>query len=182
VKDCPICKHSDREKIERVLFKVGPDDASLTLEKIAEEFEVNVEDLRRHSLFHTPYGSDGTDSIVRRLKIHEADLLGEAAQEYAVTLKQVGKRIRGSMNRGEAGDDPTFEKCLTKPVADLYLGCGDTLQKTVKAIADIDHLLNGPKDDGLSGLTTLANALQASRQAFSPVTTNDSGEDADSEA
>lgn len=141
---------------------MAPSDSSLTLEKIAEEFEVSVEDLQRHTLFHTPYGSEGTDSIVRRIKMRELDLLGEAAQEYANTLMSVGGRIRGYVT--DDTDSLAFEKMLGKSQVDLYLGCGDNLQKTVKAIADIDNLLNGPKDDGLAGLQALASAISASRR------------------
>lgn len=163
MKKCTVCDHEHREKIEQALFKMAPEGSSVTLEKIAEEFEVSVEDLQRHMLFHTPYGaeSDG-DSIVRRIKMREVDLLGEAAREYSNTLKYAGARIRGYLK--ESSDTMTFEKMLGKPQVDLYLGCGDNLQKAVKAIADIDNLLNGPKDDGLQGLAALANAIHNSRQ------------------
>lgn len=163
MKPCTVCDSKHRKKIERALFKVAPEGSSLTLENIAEEFEVSVEDLRRHILYHTPYGcEEGSDSIVRRMKTREADLLGEVAQEYSDTLKMVGGRIRSYIEDDDSGT--TFEKKLSKSSVDLYLGCGDNLQKTVKAIADIDNLLNGPKDDGLQGLAALANAIHSSRQ------------------
>lgn len=163
MKSCTVCDSLHRKKIEQALFKMAPEGSSLTLENIAEEFEVPVEDLRRHMLFHSPYGCDeGTDSIVRRMKTREADLLGEAAREYADTLKQVGERIRGYIVQDD--DGATFEKKLSKASVDLYIGCGANLQKTVQAIADIDNLLNGPKDDGLQGLAALANAIHSSCQ------------------
>ena len=52
----------------------------------------------------------------------------------------------------------------TKPVVDLYIGSADGLRRTVQTIADVNQLLNGPKDDGLSGLGALAKALDMSRQ------------------
>lgn len=163
MKKCAVCIHECREKIERALFKMTPEGSSLTLEKIAEEFEVPVEDLQRHMLFHTPYGADkDSDSIVRRTKLRELDLLGDVAQEYAETLRQVGSRIRGYIKDSE--DGAAFEKKLGKPQVDLYIGCGDNLQRTVRVIAEIDNLLNGPKDDGLQGLAALANAIHTSRQ------------------
>ena len=165
MKKCAVCEHSDREKIERVLFKMTPEGSSFTVEKIAEEFDVTPEDLKRHMLFHSPYGAEeGSDSIVRRTKLRELDLLGEVALEYAATLKQVGSRIRGYTTDVE---ENVFEKKISKASVDLYLGCGDNLQKTVKSIADIDNLLNGPKDDGLAGLQALAAAINVSRQMAS---------------
>ena len=162
MKNCSICEHTQREKIEWALFKVTPEGSSLTLEKIAEEFEVSVEDLRRHMLFHTPFGDEGNDSIIRQIKMREADLLGEAAQEYVGTMKLLGRQIRGYMS--DEGPKRMIDKMLGKPQVDLYLGCGENLQKTVKTIADINNLLNGPKDDGLSGLQALAAAINSSRQ------------------
>lgn len=164
MKKCAICDHPLREKIEQALFKVAPEGSSVTTEAIAEEFEVSVDDLRRHMMFHTPMGEEGADSIVRRSKIREMELLGAAAQEYMGTLSQVGARIRGYATEE---DSTAFEKKISKPTVDLYLGCGDNLQKTVRALADVDNLLNGPKDDGLQGLAALADVIHQSRQAVS---------------
>lgn len=163
MKNCMICDHAHREDIERALFNMSPENSSLTLEKISEEFEVPVSDLQRHSLFHSPYGAiEGSDSIVRRMKLREMDLLGEASREYYDTMKMVGNRIRKFAKNSDCDEDSMFERRVTKSIVDLYLGCGENLQKTTRTIADIDHMLNGPKDDGLSGLTALAQALQGS--------------------
>ncbi len=161
MKKCSICDHPLRGKIEQALFKVAPEGSSITTEAIAEEFEVSVDELRRHMMFHTPMGSDGVDSIVRRSKLREMELLGVAAREYLGTLEQVGARIRGYT---ADVDSSAFEKKLGKPTVDLYLGCGDNLQKTMRALAEVDNLLNGPKDDGLAGLSALANAIRQSRE------------------
>lgn len=163
MKACTICNHDHREKIENILFKMGPKGSSVTLDKIAEEFEVAPSELQRHILFHTPYGSEeGSDSLIRRIKMHEVDLLGESAREYMTTLKEVGLRIR---NYTRDIDENAMEKKLSKPTVDLYLGCGENVRTTVRAIADIDNLLNGPKDEGISGLLALTQAINASRQA-----------------
>ena len=88
------------------------------------------------------------------------DTLEEVALEYLVTLKNVGRRINKYACEGE--DSVRFEKLLTKPVSDLYLGLGSEIRQTMKAIADIDQLLNGPKTDNTSGLAALAAAITAS--------------------
>ena len=170
MKDCAVCKHPRRVEIENSLFKMVPENATLTLEHLAQEFDVTEQDLRAHALFHTSFNFEPNgDSIVRQIKMREADMLGAAAMEYMTTMQVVGKRIRG-FAKETGGDDVRFEKCLTKPVTDLYIGCGDGLKSAVKALADINQQLNGPKDEGTSGLAALAAALHASR--------NREGEDA----
>lgn len=176
MKACPVCNHEHREAIEHAMFMMTPENASLSIESVAEEFDVAIEDLQRHMLFHSPYGTPkSSDSIVRRVKMQEVDLLGETALEYASTLRSVGARVRGMMSDPE--DPKAFEKRLSKSITDLYLGCGDTLQKTVRAMADIDNLLNGPKDDGVSGLAALAQALQRSKPQESQEPVQETGVD-----
>ena len=163
MKACGICAHPQRVEIENALFKMAPENSTLTLEKIAGEFGVTEEDLRVHALFHTSFNFEpGGDSIVRQIKMREADMLGAAAMEYMTTMQVVGRRIRKFASES-ADDDVRFEKCLTKPVTDLFIGCGDGLKGAVKALADINQQLNGPKDEGTSGLAALAAALHASR-------------------
>lgn len=162
MKTCSICVHPQRVNIENALYKITPENSELTLERIAIEYDVPEADLRTHALFHTPFNFEPNgDSIVRQIKMREAEMLGQAALEYMTTMQVVGKRIRGY-----AQDDTTdvkFEKLLTKPVVDLYIGSGDGLKGTVKALADVNQLLNGPKDDGSSGLAALAAVLNASK-------------------
>lgn len=158
--ECAVCNSEHREEIEQRMFQTPG--ATGELEKISEEYNVSVEDLQRHALFHAPQGSEGSDSLVRQIKMRETDMLAEAAADYMSTLQVVGKRIRqraGSDNP----EDVTFERALTKPVVELYTGCGSELRGNVKAIADINQQLNGPKDDGSAGLLALAEALRSSR-------------------
>lgn len=163
MKTCGICVHPQRVSIENALFKMTPENATLTLEKIAKQYNVSEEDLREHALFHTSFNFEPNgDSIVRQIKMREADMLGAAAMEYMTTMQVVGSRIR-KFAQESADDDVRFEKCLTKPVADLFIGCGDGLKSTVKALADINQQLNGPKDEGVSGLAALAAAINSSR-------------------
>lgn len=161
--DCAICNHPQREAIENALFKMVPENATLTLEELAKQFDVTEEELREHALFHTSFNFEPNgDSIVRQIKMREADMLGAAALDYMSTMQVVGKRIR-HYAQDDLDDDLKFTKLLTKPVADLYIGCGDGLKGTVKALADINQLLNGPKDEGVSGLAALAAALNSSK-------------------
>ena len=161
MKKCTVCGHALRENIERVLFRAAKnkEQDGLTLEQISAEFDVPVEDLRRHAIFHSALGSE--DSLVRQIHMREADLLAETVMDNAMTMKAVGARLRDSMNDDDP-DSVQFERRASKSVVDLYVGASEGVRKGVAAIADINQLLNGPKDDGLSGLTALANVLHGS--------------------
>ena len=49
-----------------------------------------------------------------------------------------------------------------KQLVDLYLGVGKEIRDTVKAIVEMDQLLNGPKDENVTGLMALAEAIRGS--------------------
>ena len=167
-KDCPICVHPEREKIEAVLYRVTPDNAEEVLQKLSDAYDIDVEAFETHAMFHasldlTPAGEQ--TSIVRQLKLREIDMLAQCAKDYADTMSLLGARIRAKARNAsdkDGLDDMRFERSMTKPFVELYLGCGDNVRKTVKDIADINQILNGPKDDGLSGLGALAAAIHKS--------------------
>ena len=161
MKKCTVCDHAHREKIERALFRAAKnkEQGGLTLEQISEEFDVSVEDLQRHALFHSALGAE--DSLIRQIHMREADILAETIMDNALTMKAVGARLRDSM-KDDDPDSVQFERRASKSVVDLYVGASEGVRKGVAAIADINQLLNGPKDDGLSGLAALANVLHGS--------------------
>lgn len=169
-KNCAVCKHANRDEIESVLYRMTPKNAEELLEKLSETYDLDIESIQRHAMFHacldlTPAGEE--TSLVRQIKLRETDLLGQVAKDYADTLALVGNRIRTkARNESDADgmEDIKFERSMTKGLVELYLGCGDNVRKTIKDIADINQTLNGPKDDGLSGLGALAAAIAGSRQ------------------
>ena len=162
--NCTVCNHPQRVEIEQAILHISPDKPEITLDSISKEYDIPVADLKKHAILHCPLPIDidneEVDSIVRKNKMREMDTLEEVALEYLVTLKNVGRRINKYACEGE--DSVRFEKLLTKPVSDLYLGLGSEIRQTTKAIADIDQLLNGPKTDNTSGLAALAAAITAS--------------------
>lgn len=172
-KTCKVCKHPNRDEIEAVLYRMTSKDADELLEQLSDAYDIDIEELQRHAMFHacmdlSPQGEE--TSIVRQIKLRETDLLGQVAKDYADTLTLVGARIRQKAYKesdADGLDDTRFERSMTKGMVELYLGCGDNVRKTIKDIADINQILNGPKDDGLSGLGALAAAIAGSR---SPVT------------
>lgn len=159
---CPICESPFRAEIETALFKMTPNDSSEMMNEVAKHYGVAIESLRDHVLFHTTL--DSKDSLVRQIKMREADMLSMVALDQMTTVKMIGNRIRKAAGESSGSEDWRFEKAVTKPIVDLYVGASDGLRKNVQTIADINQMLNGPKDDGLSGLAALANALNASRK------------------
>ena len=167
-KMCPVCGHPNRDEIEAVLYRVTPKNADDVLQQLADTYDIDVEAFETHAMFHaaldlTPAGEE--TSIVRQLKLREVDVLAQCAKDYADTLSLVGSRIRTkARNESDADgiDDTRFERSMTKSLVELYLGCGDNVRKTVKDIAEINQTLNGPKDEGLTGLGALAAAIQGS--------------------
>lgn len=174
---CTICNHPYREDIERALMSIGSD-SPVTTESIATQFDISLEDLKMHALFHTPLSVSNVSamdvelperpSITRKLKLREADALEEVTAEYLMTLRNLGKRINRALRSTPQEDDDqknllTITKILTKPTVDLYLGLGNEIRSTVKATAELDRQLNGPKDSTAMGLQALADAITQSK-------------------
>lgn len=177
---CTICNRADRADIENALLALSPESYkgdSYSLDLIADRFNLSAEELKMHALFHTPLISEtdlvvtdheaGRESLTRKMKLREADMLSVVSNEYLVTLKNMGRQINSLMTSGAPdvlADDQQLRmaKFLTKPMVDLYLGLGGEIRSNVKIMADLDKQLNGPQDNLGSGLTALAEAIRGS--------------------
>ena len=188
---CTICNHPDRAEIENAILSMT-DGVKTSIEVIAEQYDVSLSDLKMHALFHTPLvgaadieelrDADMTagdtvlteaerpaprDSLTRRMKLREADVLAAVGNEYLVTMKTMGRRINKLAQVSEIDIEDNdrqlkLAKLLTKPMVDLYVGLGGEIRQTVKTMAELDRLLNGPEDSATSGLVALAKAIQGS--------------------
>lgn len=184
---CTICNHPDRAEIENAILSMT-DGSKTSIEVIAEQYDVSLADLKMHALFHTPLVgaadleqlgvTDSSqsepdekaaprDSLTRRMKLREADLLAAVGNEYLVTMKTMGRRINKLAQVSEIDVEDNdrqlkLAKLLTKPMVDLYVGLGGEIRQTVKTMAELDRLLNGPEDSATSGLVALAKAIQGS--------------------
>ena len=187
---CTICNHPDRAEIENAILSMT-DGVKTSIEVIAEQYDVSLSDLKMHALFHTPLvgaadieelrdaetlgdpeqnvavGATPRDSLTRRMKLREADLLAAVGNEYLVTMKTMGRRINKLAQVSEIDIEDNdrqlkLAKLLTKPMVDLYVGLGGEIRQTVKTMAELDRLLNGPEDSATSGLVALAKAIQGS--------------------
>ena len=187
---CTICNHPNRAEIENAILSMT-DGSKTSIEVIAEQYDVSLSDLKMHALFHTPLvgaadieelrdaetlgdteqnvavGATPRDSLTRRMKLREADLLAAVGNEYLVTMKTMGRRINKLAQVSEIDIEDNdrqlkLAKLLTKPMVDLYVGLGGEIRQTVKTMAELDRLLNGPEDSATSGLVALAKAIQGS--------------------
>lgn len=186
---CKICSHPERAEIENAILSMttAPVEERMTVEEIAKEFEVDLNELKMHALFHTPLvskqdvevveQSDATEdasapdtsreSLTRKMKLREADMLATVSNEYLVTLKAMGRRLSkltAVSSIDPEDDDKQFQlsKLLTKPMVDLYIGLGGEIRQNVKTMAELDRMLNGPQDSTAGGLVALAQAIRGS--------------------
>ena len=182
---CPICDRSDRAEIENAILSMTSSGEGKTIEQIAEAFGVEVEQLKMHAMFHTPLVSAEDlepqvksslknydevevepkyrDSLTRKMRLRETDVLNEVTNEYFITLKTLGRRIHSLMDKTDDEDQCyRMSKLLTRSVVDLYIGLGGEIRQNVKTISDIDRAINGPQNDTNSGLQALANAIRGS--------------------
>lgn len=203
---CTICNHADRAEIENAILTMtadAPPNERNSIEAIAEQYKLPLDELKMHALFHTPLVGDGDieelhaeggvpicdgdvcsipsfdsnveqvpkaaprDSLTRKMKLREADMLAAVGQEYLVTLKTMGRRINklaqvSSIDIEDEEKQLKLAKLLTKPMVDLYVGLGGEIRQTVKTMAELDRMLNGPEDNLSSGLGALAAAIRGS--------------------
>lgn len=156
---CKICNHPQRRSIERDMLGIS---ATYTAEMVAEKYHVDATELKKHAIEHSQEVEE--TSIARRLRLREVDMLAEVAEGYLLTFKQMNGRIQNLILESESDDSSVkFERLLTKPVSDTYLGIGAEIRKTVRTLAEVQQILEGPKNDGVSGLEALAQAITASR-------------------
>lgn len=159
---CSICAHYKRAEIENAILNMSPENTELTLESIAKDYNVQLNELKIHALMHTQIvtGAPGEQtSIARQLKLKEADILASVVTEYMVTLKSIGRRINALTYQ------ENFEQLLSKPVVELYLGTGGEIRSTVKTLAELNGILNGPEMTNAGGLHALAAAIAMSKGA-----------------
>lgn len=163
---CIVCKHVRRRDIESAILNIDVT-KGFSLESVSKEFNIPEAALRQHALFHSPMpvvlAEDNTPSaetLASKLKLREADMLVNVSNQYMNTLKVTGDKIHSMVVPG--GDSILLAKTLTKPLVDLYVGLGSEIRKNAKTLAELDSLLNGPKDSASEGLRALAQAIHAS--------------------
>lgn len=173
---CSICNHVNRAAIEIAVLNCSSDKNSQTLQQIADEYHISLNDLKVHMVMHATMGlndlefdstTDGTakeptPTIARKCKVREADILGEVVNEYLVTMKNLGRRINHTLLSDP--EEVQAEKLITKPITDMYIGLGGEIRATVKTLGELNQVLNGPQTTANDGIAALAQAIKASTQ------------------
>ena len=149
MKKCSVCAHTDCLKMEQVAMQ-NP----MSYSSVAKEYGVSIDDLKLHMILHT---GEEMPSLVRDLKLKEADILHAVANDYLVTINHVGSRIVQYL------DDPDYgPRLITRPLVELYLGAGTEIRQIVRTLADLKAQIDGDLGGPRSGLAALSEAIQAS--------------------
>lgn len=105
---CPVCSHAERAEIEQALLSISPSRPELTLEVIADAYDIPVDKLRVHALMHTPlaldFSQESADALVQnfRDKAGVTDEQGDAShQASAVPNIKTRSRITDKVNMRE---------------------------------------------------------------------------------
>lgn len=105
---CPVCNHPERAEIEAALLSVSSSRPELTLEVIADAYDISVDQLRVHALMHTPlafdFSQESADALVKGFqeKAGLTDEQGAAShQASAVPNISVRSRITDKVNMRE---------------------------------------------------------------------------------
>ena len=170
MKTCSICQRADRKEIEKAILDMN--NASYCIEDIAEMFNItNIEDLKAHSMFHIEVVNEEEtkDSLVKQIKLDEANAIAVATSEYLSTLKLMSRRINkllaiSSIDVEEHDKQVEIARSLTKPMVDMYLGLGNEIRQNTKALSEINQAINGKTDSVGQGLVALASAIRGSDQ------------------
>lgn len=184
---CVICSMPDRALINERLLAFSyqtPDTLGgsepLTLNKIADEFQVNVVDLQIHAFMHlsrpepvptpsaslTDVSSVGSEAIstpvteqkivtlVQETKLEEFTHMRDALLDYKATMLRAGRMLRDRLDK-----DTTT---IPKGSVELYLGAGNNMRQIVNDLLDANMRINGEGDDGLKAIANLVGAIKKS--------------------
>lgn len=164
---CNICNHAERPAIENALLCRSLGDATMTIESIAKEFNVNSRELQVHALMHIPVADltgmpEDIDadkvSITSKLKLREASILEQTMNEYYATLKNLGAKI----NREVLSADFMASRGFAKNVVELYINCGVNIRETANSLVKMNIAVNGEGGSGADALGALVNAIRGS--------------------
>jgi len=177
---CDICTNPDRVDIESAILAGQP------ITSVAKFYNLNRAKLQHHIEICSSYllSLDEFDNLVateicstqpvtertfpgsiqRQLKLKEADLLAASAQEYMITLKNIGRKINHYVdNSDDAEGLANQQRFLRKPIMDAYVMIGSEIRQTVRTLAELQKLLdNKEPETPYSGLQALAGAIARS--------------------
>lgn len=158
---CVICEHPQRTEIDLALLERSWGEPNSTLQSIVEQYHVPMIALQQHAVLHftmPTVENPQQASITDKVKLHEADILREAANDYYYTLKNLGQRLNALIN-----GDPLALKLIQAPLVELYLGAGKNIKEIVESLIKIDQAVNGDQNSGTKALSELIGAINGSK-------------------
>lgn len=159
---CAVCSHPNKKDIDDQLLSFSYQAAqngdtvsvdSLTLESIAKEYNLRVQDLQVHAFMHLRHVEDET-SIVQATKLTEIVELRKVIDDFSATMSATGKLLRSKMQ----SDAPV----IPKGSVELYLGAGNGIRQIVNDMVDANMRINGEGDDGLQAIAGLFKSIKNS--------------------
>lgn len=172
---CAICTHKDRLDIEADLRSRNIADTNITLQSIADDYDVNITDLQVHAMTHS-FATDknkntsvdaGTAtkpvSFVDAIEYREALYLREVIADNIATLRETGEIIRRAAKEHDDNDVPSLYR-VPKQIVDLYKFCSESVTDAILDLAKVNNLLGNDIDDGTKALGQLALVIQSSVQ------------------
>lgn len=104
---CPICNHAERAEIERCVLSMSNTNPTMTLDAIADAFDVSPKDLRIHALMHTPLALDFSDASERSLVNDFKEKAGQPTDEVdevdsGATTHAMHDRLTDKLNLRES--------------------------------------------------------------------------------
>ena len=70
---CRVCQHNQRAEIENALLELTDREKGVTVEGIAEEYGISVNELKLHALYHTPLVRPEDIETIEATQPNEAD-------------------------------------------------------------------------------------------------------------
>ena len=140
-KMCHICNHPLRGEIEQMVLSMSPSNPTLTLDAIADYFDVSSQELRVHTLMHTPLALDFSDEA-------EASLVENFKQKAGYPSQQ----------DDEVAADAASHQSTPSDASALYNGSKERLTDRIN-LRESDMLL-ASANELLTTLTVLGRRIK----------------------
>lgn len=181
---CPVCNHAERREIELAILSISPSRPELSLEVIADAYDLSVDDLRVHALMHTPlaldFSQESTDALVEQFKV-KAGFVDEhgAASHQAPVVPNIKTRSRitdkvnmreGDILLAAANEYLTTMQILGKRITTYATARGPEMEMALpnfctKAIVDLYIGCGSEIRQAIKGINDLNTSLNGSNDS-----------------
>lgn len=142
-RNCPVCSHPERFEIERLILSMSPSNPNLSLDAIADAYGVSSQDLRVHTLMHTPLALDFSEeseaALVRNFQLkagNDATAVNEAGTTSGLPERSAVSGSNSALLKERLTDKINLrESDMLIASATEMLGTLSTLGKRIKRFA-----------------------------------------------